>query len=322
MSIGTDGMCCPSKSVLRSKKGADMSTKKKIILLVAAICYTCVLYGFLIGNSMFMMVTVILYAVLMLVFSLLADAGDPETVEKNRRQLEEAEGRNKELDEKVHELTAEKERYAKAMEEAATAKEEAIAGQQELLVRQEELNEALSKAEEVKSRFEEREKELLSNFLPPVGEGEQPNETIDIIQIARDTMQELKPFAEKVHLEIRISAPDDKILVRADASRLRIMFRNIIDNSIKYMNRAGILVITISNLGDDIFIVLKDNGNGLSEKETAHIFELNYQGSNRISGNGLGLTQAKAIVEYYGGTIYAKSNVGKGMGIYVQLPTD
>ncbi len=299
-----------------------MSTKKKIILLVAAICYTCVLYGFLIGNSMFMMVTVILYAVLMLVFSLLADAGDPETVEKNRRQLEEAEGRNKELDEKVHELTAEKERYAKAMEEAATAKEEAIAGQQELLVRQEELNEALSKAEEVKSRFEEREKELLSNFLPPVGEGEQPNETIDIIQIARDTMQELKPFAEKVHLEIRISAPDDKILVRADASRLRIMFRNIIDNSIKYMNRAGILVITISNLGDDIFIVLKDNGNGLSEKETAHIFELNYQGSNRISGNGLGLTQAKAIVEYYGGTIYAKSNVGKGMGIYVQLPTD
>lgn len=299
-----------------------MSTKKKIILLVAAICYTCVLYGFLIGNSMFMMVTVILYAVLMLVFSLLADAGDPETVEKNRRQLEEAEGRNKELDEKVHELTVEKERYAKAMEEAATAKEEAIAGQQELLVRQEELNEALSKAEEVKSRFEEREKELLSNFLPPVGEGEQPNETIDIIQIARDTMQELKPFAEKVHLEIRISAPDDKILVRADASRLRIMFRNIIDNSIKYMNRAGILVITISNLGDDIFIVLKDNGNGLSEKETAHIFELNYQGSNRISGNGLGLTQAKAIVEYYGGTIYAKSNVGKGMGIYVQLPTD
>lgn len=299
-----------------------MSTKKKIILLAAAICYVCILYGFLTGNSMFMMVTVILYAVLMLAFALLADAGDPEMVEKNRRQLEVAEGRNKELDEKVHELTAEKERYARAMEEAATAKEEAIAGQQELLARQEELNEALSKAEEVKSRSEEREKELLSNFLPPVGEGEQQNETIDIIQIARDTMQELKPFAEKVHLEIRISAPDDKILVRADASRLRIMFRNIIDNSIKYMNRAGILVITISNLGDDIFIVLKDNGNGLSEKETAHIFELNYQGSNRISGNGLGLTQAKAIVEYYGGTIYAKSNVGKGMGIYVQLPTD
>ena len=67
-------------------------------------------------------------------------------------------------------------------------------------------------------------------------------------------------------------------------------------------------------------IVLKDNGEGLSSNETTRIFELNYQGSNRVSGNGLGLTQAKAIVEYYGGTIYAKSERGKGMGVYIQLP--
>ena len=99
-----------------------------------------------------------------------------------------------------------------------------------------------------------------------------------------------------------------------------ILFRNIIDNSIKYMKRAGSLVITISTIGDDIFIVLKDTGEGLPEEETKHIFELNYQGSNRISGNGLGLAQAKAIVENYGGTIYAKSTEGNGMGIYIQLP--
>ena len=111
------------------------------------------------------------------------------------------------------------------------------------------------------------------------------------------------------------------MLVKASRGRLRILFRNIIDNSIKYMNRSGSLLITISNIGDDIFIVLKDNGNGLSEHETKHIFELNYQGTNRVSGNGLGLTQAKAIVDYYGGSIYAKSMIGRGMGIYIQLPT-
>ena len=87
------------------------------------------------------------------------------------------------------------------------------------------------------------------------------------------------------------------------------------------MNRLGSLTITISNIGSDIFIVLKDTGEGLTESETRHIFELNYQGSNRISGNGLGLAQAKAIVDYYGGTIYAKSNVNQGMAIYIQLPT-
>ena len=87
------------------------------------------------------------------------------------------------------------------------------------------------------------------------------------------------------------------------------------------MKRHGTLVITISNIGDELFIVLKDTGEGLPSEETKHIFELNYQGSNRISGNGLGLAQAKAIVDYYGGTIYAKSTPGKGMGIFAEIPT-
>ena len=80
------------------------------------------------------------------------------------------------------------------------------------------------------------------------------------------------------------------------------------------------MVITISTIGDDVFIIFKDTGEGLADTETDHIFELNFQGSNRISGNGLGLYQAKAIVNYYGGTIYAKSHFGGGMGIYIQLP--
>ena len=126
--------------------------------------------------------------------------------------------------------------------------------------------------------------------------------------------------ARAVGLHVSVSTQGDTLLVRADRNRLIVLFRNIIDNSIKYMKRQGSLVITISTIGDDIFIVLKDTGEGLNEDETKHIFELNFQGSNRISGNGLGLSQARAIVESYGGTIYAKSTEGKGMGIYIQLP--
>lgn len=159
-------------------------------------------------------------------------------------------------------------------------------------------------------------------LLPPVSLPENTFDPIDIIAVAGDTIQELSYFAECAKIQVQISSNAQSILVKADSSRIRILFRNIIDNSIKYMKRAGSLVITISNIGTDIFIVCKDNGNGLAEQEAAHVFELNYQGSNRISGNGLGLTQAKAIVEFYGGTIYAKSTLGAGMGIYIQLPTD
>ncbi|MCR4596840.1 MAG: HAMP domain-containing histidine kinase [Lachnospiraceae bacterium] len=159
----------------------------------------------------------------------------------------------------------------------------------------------------------------IEGLLPP--DDEDPATTVDIIDVARRAIAELQDAARAAGLRVNISTASDKLMVHASAKRLLIMFRNIIDNSIKYMQTEGTLVVTISAIEDDIFIVLKDTGKGLPENETKHIFELNYQGSNRISGNGLGLTQAKAIVEHYGGTIYARSPEGSGMGIYIQLPT-
>lgn len=281
-----------------------MPTKKKIILLIAMISYACIIYGFLAGSGLWMMLAAMVYGVLLLLFTLSANLPDQEELDSLREKCRESQEEVTAVKQQLKELTEAKERKEKALEQAL---EEAVAARDE------------AAGDEVAGAKEESAP-VLSQLLPPVGNA--VTETIDIIRIARETVEELKPYAEKAAVEIRISAPEEVILVKAQAERLRILFRNIIDNSIKYMNRAGSLVITISNLGDDIFIVLKDNGNGLPETETEHIFELNYQGSNRISGNGLGLTQAKAIVDYYGGTIYAKSTVGKGMGIYVQLPTD
>lgn len=157
---------------------------------------------------------------------------------------------------------------------------------------------------------------VLNHLLPR----EETPTALNIIDVVKTVMEEMTPFSRKAGIQLLLSSANDVLMVRADAAYLRILFRNIIDNSIKYMHRNGNLVITISPIGDDLFIVLKDNGEGLPTAETAHIFELNYQGSNRVSGNGLGLTQSKAIVEYYGGTIYAKSTSGNGMGIYIQLP--
>lgn len=143
---------------------------------------------------------------------------------------------------------------------------------------------------------------------------------MDLIAAAKDAMNSLSSFADAQKIKLHLSAPCDSLLMYADPESIRVLFRNIIDNSIKYMGRPGHMIITISRLGDDIFLILKDTGNGLAAEETQHIFELNFQGSNRVSGNGLGLTQTKMIVEAFGGTIYAKSNPGEGMAIYIQLP--
>lgn len=158
-------------------------------------------------------------------------------------------------------------------------------------------------------------------LLPHTTEYDEAHPSIDIINLVSEVIKEFENDALSAGIQIQLSSASSFLYVKAAPTRIKVLFRNIIDNSIKYMQQAGILVITISNIGSDIFIVLKDNGQGLSKQETDHVFELNYQGSNRISGNGLGLAQSKAIVEYYGGTIYAKSSKNLGMAIYIQLPT-
>lgn len=220
------------------------------------------------------------------------------------------------------------------MQQIRELKDTAATHQLQIEQLQSELQEARAKLEEQIEAYAELQEETIgrtgtpaangsgscADFLPPIQDTEES--TVDILQIARDTMSEFQPSANAAHIQIQLSSSSSSLYVKAAPSRIRILFRNIIDNSIKYMQRTGILLITISNIGSDILVVLKDNGMGLDSDETNHIFELNYQGSNRISGNGLGLTQAKAIVEHYGGTIYAKSTPSQGMGIYIQLPTD
>ena len=149
-----------------------------------------------------------------------------------------------------------------------------------------------------------------------------PKELIkmDIIAAAKEAMESLRSFAERENIKLYLSTTCKNLMIKANPESIHVLFRNIIDNSIKYMGRPGRMIITISLLGDDIFLILKDTGLGLSEEETTHVFELNFQGSNRVSGNGLGLAQAKGIVEAFGGTIYAKSSPGNGMAIYIQIP--
>lgn len=144
-------------------------------------------------------------------------------------------------------------------------------------------------------------------------------EDIDLREIANDTAQQMKPYADRADIRLSV-AGSDHIIYHANARLMNIMMRNIVDNSIKYMRRAGNIHITLSVVDDDVFIICKDDGMGIGADELKYIFDLNFQGSNRVSGNGLGLTQAKDIVTAYNGVIYAKSNMGAGMGIYIQLP--
>jgi signal transduction histidine kinase len=292
-----------------------MTKNQKISLVAACIFYVLTIVGFFFFSLTLIVLLFLGFSLSMAYFSMHCYQRHNDYTGAEHLQQE------------IGMLTAEKEQLSKDYETLVSEKDKAI---EESSQRADELEKELEVVKADLEKYKEENKGLsdrnaapvkneFESLLPPEEDDDAAN--VDIIEIARRAIKELEEAAHKAGLRVNISSASDKLMVHASAKRLLIMFRNIIDNSIKYMQKEGTLVITISAIEDDIFIVLKDTGKGLPENETKHIFELNYQGSNRISGNGLGLTQAKAIVEHYGGTIYARSPQGNGMGIYIQLPT-
>ena len=301
-----------------------MSNGQKTLLGCSILSYLLVLYSFFRFDLWLILIFFIIHSLVLLSLAFLfwrSNLEDNDLIEQQAKYQKRAIENEKRAEELNDKLAAQTRLSAAKDAELTTARSRIAELEQQVSELQNTQMERAIEVQTILADRDEAESREYEALLPPIEPDESPNETINILQIAQDTISELSSFADAAEIKILLSAPGNDLLVKANKGRLRILFRNIIDNSIKYMRRSGTLIITISNIGDDIFIVLKDNGNGLSEHETKHIFELNYQGSNRISGNGLGLTQAKAIVDYYGGSIYAKSMIGRGMGIYIQLPT-
>lgn len=296
---------------MEKKKFSDnISAGEVLLLVVLFLGYVGTIAFFLLNLRTYFFLFFLFYSCISVVFLLVSHA---KMTGASLRQTEQDVPRLEEEIQMISKYTQELSSLKQEQEKWLEEKEQLRADCASLKEKNTELSSSL---ELLQSQSPDVQAENLNDLLPPE---EKPTE-LNIISTVSAVIEEMLPYSRKAGIQLLLSSASDTLMVRADASYLRILFRNIIDNSIKYMRRNGNLVITISNIGDDLFIVLKDNGEGLPSSETAHIFELNYQGSNRVSGNGLGLTQAKAIVEYYGGTIYAKSTSGNGMGIYIQLP--
>ncbi|MCR5777163.1 MAG: HAMP domain-containing histidine kinase [Lachnospiraceae bacterium] len=124
--------------------------------------------------------------------------------------------------------------------------------------------------------------------------------------------------SDSLHLNFRTDV--EKLKVYSDKSAYRLIFENILDNEKKYLKASGTLEVTVSNDSGKVLIIFRDNGDGVNENMPERLFELNYQGNNKLSGTGLGLAQVEAIVKEWDGRVWIKSSKGEGFAIYIEMP--
>ena len=102
----------------------------------------------------------------------------------------------------------------------------------------------------------------------------------------------------------------------ADKIRIGRVFRNCVDNSIKYAGKDDLAIaLGVWSEGGIIHIEIKDNGIGIDPKDLPHVFERLYRGdASRTSagGSGIGLSIVKKIIEDHDGTVKVLSPPGEG----------
>ncbi len=148
-------------------------------------------------------------------------------------------------------------------------------------------------------------------------------EDIDINKMVTDMSEELKFLASKKDLVLKFHPLKNALMIKADIEKMRQVFQNLIDNSIKYTPK-GSVTVALKDDGDSILFSVIDTGIGLSKELQASLFQRFVRDEkikSQIQGTGLGLYIAKQIVEAHKGKVWVESD-GEGLGsrFFVSLP--
>ncbi len=116
---------------------------------------------------------------------------------------------------------------------------------------------------------------------------------------------------------------DGSGIINADPVYIRRALDNLVENSVKYRSKDTCHIdMELSRVPEGLQLVVSDNGKGIRESELPCIFDSMYRGSEAngsISGTGVGLWLVRRIIEDHGGSVWAKSELGRGTSIGIVL---
>jgi two-component system phosphate regulon sensor histidine kinase PhoR len=132
----------------------------------------------------------------------------------------------------------------------------------------------------------------------------------------------LKANRKQITLDIRTTPGLSP--VRGDASLLREVLQNLLDNAIQYTPPGGRIQVSAAAGAREAVITVADTGIGIPLADQERIFERFYRvdaaRSREAGGTGLGLSIAKHIVEAHGGRLWVESAVGHGSKFSFSIP--
>ena len=151
-------------------------------------------------------------------------------------------------------------------------------------------------------------------------------ERVDLVELVNYAVDEIRPVLKKPCADIILPDKDDAVEYMVVPELMCLVIQNLVRNALRHTPLSGCVRIEVLRSQTDCRIVVRDNGEGISEEDLPHIFDRFFTTvpKNRVSsggsGMGLGLAIVKQIVEAHDGTIRCSSVKGEGTEFVISFP--
>jgi len=155
-----------------------------------------------------------------------------------------------------------------------------------------------------------------------VGRVQEAVEWVDSGDIVGSVLRDLEP--QIVGRGVRVEVAERLPSVSASPRLLARVFRNLIENAIKFMGDQPVPCIAIGSqaLSQGHRLWVRDNGAGVDPDDRERVFGLFTRGrETRAPGSGIGLAIVRRIVESYGGRVWVESDPGQGSTFSFTVPS-
>ncbi len=141
------------------------------------------------------------------------------------------------------------------------------------------------------------------------GPGSSVFEAVDLSVLVDDVAELYEPLVEEAGKELLVRNQRG-VSIRGDRGLVFQALANLVDNSLKYTPRGGRIEISLTTTGDEVDVIVSDDGPGISPAEREKVFQRFYRlDSSRSSpGAGLGLSLVAAVAELHQAKVHLEDN--------------
>lgn len=157
---------------------------------------------------------------------------------------------------------------------------------------------------------------ILQSAVIDKGELKLREEKVLLNEIVHDVVQHAQFRIQNSGGKIKLDLPTELIEITSDPLHLTNIISNLVDNGIKYSQKAPEIEISLKRENKKILLSVKDHGIGIKKEHLNKIFDKLYRvptgNIHNVKGFGLGLSYVKAIAELHGWDVTVKSKYGEG----------